>query len=276
MEFDRPEAKRRARAAMRGAYPHPMLVSLVYILVTTVLTNVIMYFVSDPFSMAYAYLLEGRYDPMLVMQTVFTPQRTGLYILLQIVLSLYLCVMNFGYFSYGLRLARWEQPGYRNLLDGFALVWRVILQSILIALFTTLWGLLAMVPAIAVLIAATITQNLGLLSLGLGLMLVAVVVEIAVSYRYRLAVYFLLDNPGMGALESISRSKRAMKGWKWDMFVLDLSFLGWAILSIFTLGILSLWLTPYSAAAEANFYDWVVHRSFAAPPPDWQGPGGNR
>lgn len=47
------------------------------------------------------------------------------------------------------------------------------------------------------------------------------------SYRYRLAYYLLLDDPDMGSLEAISRSKQAMRGWKGSLFVLDLSFLGW-------------------------------------------------
>jgi uncharacterized membrane protein len=275
IEFNRPEAKQRAKAAMRGAYPHPMLVSLVFILATTVLINIIMYFVSNPFTMAYAYLMEGYYEPWDIFRAVFTPQRTGLYVLLEIMLSLYSCVMNFGYYSYGLRLARWEQPSYHNLLDGFALVWRVILQSILIALFTSLWGLLALAPAYVLLVIGALTLQLWLIPLGICLLVVGIVVEIAVSYRYRLAAYFMLDNPGMGALQSITRSKQAMRGWKWDLFVMNLSFLGWLILAPFTLGILSLWLTPYMAASEANFYDWVVYGSFAAaPPPPGQGANG--
>lgn len=59
MYFNRPEAKYRARLAMRGAYPHPMLVTLVYILLTGVLTYAIMYFVTNPFSLAYLYLVDG-------------------------------------------------------------------------------------------------------------------------------------------------------------------------------------------------------------------------
>lgn len=48
----------------------------------------------------------------------------------------------------------------------------------------------------------------------------------------------------MGSLEAISRSKQAMRGWKGSLFVLDLSFLGWILLTPFTLGILGLWLNP--------------------------------
>lgn len=62
MGFNRPEAKFQARNAMRGAYPHPMLVTLVYVLLTSVLASAIMYFVNNPFQIAYVYLLDGIYD----------------------------------------------------------------------------------------------------------------------------------------------------------------------------------------------------------------------
>ena len=48
-----------------------------------------------------------------------------------------------------------------------------------------------------------------------------------------------------------------MKGHKWDYFCLMLSFIGWFILSIFTLGILLLWLVPYMTVTIASFYDSI-------------------
>ena len=58
------------------------------------------------------------------------------------------------------------------------------------------------------------------------------------------------------------------------LFVQDLSFLGWLLLTPFTLGILSLWIGPYMGAAEANFYSWVVYGSFPErpQPSGWSGP----
>lgn len=267
MRYDRPEAKRLARFAMRGAYPHPMLVTLVYVLLTGVLSNVIMYFVSNPFTTAYWYLLDGNYEAEVIFRTLFTAQRVGVYLLIELLLSLYMWVMGFGYASYALRLARREGPGYRNLLDGFACLGRALLVNLLISIFTFLWGLLAMVPYIVVAIIAAVSGSGLLMGLAWVLALAGVVFAVAVSYRYRLAVYFLLDNPEMGVLESITRSKETMRGNKWALFVQDLSFLGWAILSVFTLGILSLWVAPYSWASEANFYHWAVYGSFPAPGP---------
>ena len=111
-------------------------------------------------------------------------------------------------------------------------------------------------------ILAAVLDSGVLIALAVVLCIAGVGFGIAVSYRYRLAYYLLLDDPDMGSLEAISRSKQAMRGWKGSLFVLDLSFLGWILLTPFTLGILGLWLNPYMGAAEANFYDYVVHGAF--------------
>ena len=62
----------------------------------------------------------------------------------------------------------------------------------------------------------------------------------------------------MGANDAITRSKELMKGNKWRLFCMEISFIGWMILSVFTFGIGDLWLTPYRAAAHAAFYRELV------------------
>ena len=70
---------------------------------------------------------------------------------------------------------------------------------------------------------------------------------------YAFVVYMAIDE-GTG-LNTIKNCRMMMKGHKWDLFVLELSFIGWIILSILTLGILTLWVGPYIAITEINFYD---------------------
>lgn len=270
MGFNRPEAKYRARMAMRGAYPHPMLVTLVYLLLTGVLTYVIMLFVSNPFTLAYWYLIDGA-DAQEVYRYIFTPQRVGVYLLIELLITLYTWVMQFGYTAYGLGLARRTGPGYRTLLEGFSNLGKALLVSFLMSLFASLWGLAATLPGIIVIVVAAAAESYGLMLLGILLVLCGAVVEIVVTYRYRLAVYFLLDNPDMGALAAITASKQTMKGRKGALFVMDLSFLGWSLLSVFTLGILSLWLAPYIYATESNFYHWAVYGAFPGDQPGYQG-----
>ena len=62
----------------------------------------------------------------------------------------------------------------------------------------------------------------------------------------------------MGANDAITRSKELMKGNKWRLFCMEISFIGWMILSVFTFGIGDLWLTPYRAAAHTAFYRELV------------------
>lgn len=273
MGYNRPESKWLARDAMRGAYPHPMLVSLVYLLLTSVLGNVITNFVADPFKAAYFYLTQTDYSVNEIMGSIFTANRVTVLMVMELLLTLYYWVMSYGYSSYCLRLARREGPGYRNLLDGFYHIGRALAVSFFATLFTFLWGLIGIVVYVITVFVSVVTGSMLLLAVGIIFM---VVWTIIVSYRYRLAVYFLLDHPEMGALEAIGHSRDAMRGNIMTLFVQDLSFLGWLILSAFTLGILGLWVSPYMGVSEANFYHWVVYGAFPEHPQPggWKGPYG--
>ena len=75
------------------------------------------------------------------------------------------------------------------------------------------------------------------------------------GYEYRMIPYILAENPGIDSGEAFAISKKMMDGNKWDAFVLDLSFLGWEILSIFTCGILSIfYVNPYIHMTNAELY----------------------
>lgn len=271
MGYNRPQSKWLARDAMRGAYPHPMLVTLVYVLLTGVLSSMVLNFVSEPFWAAYFYLTETNYGVEEILTAIFTPQRIAVIMVMELLLALYSWVMDYGYISYSLRLARREGPSYRNLLDGFYTIGRALAVNFLSALFVFLWGLIGMAVYVGFVFLAYLTHSVTLILVGALIMLVWMV---AISYRYRLAVYFLLDHPEMGALEAIGHSRSAMRGNIMELFIQDLSFLGWLILSPFTLGILSLWIGPYMGAANANFYNWVVYGAFPQQPQPggWSGP----
>lgn len=74
------------------------------------------------------------------------------------------------------------------------------------------------------------------------------------SYSYALTPYILIEHPEMSANEAIEESMRLMDGHKFDLFYLQLSFIGWAILSILSLGLGFFWLIPYQMTAQAAFY----------------------
>lgn len=76
------------------------------------------------------------------------------------------------------------------------------------------------------------------------------------AYEYQMIPYLLAEHPDMPKDQAFAMSRQMMKGQKWKAFVLDLSFLGWSILSLFTLGILGLfYVNPYKYSTKAALYE---------------------
>lgn len=102
---------------------------------------------------------------------------------------------------------------------------RAIEVPLLVGVYTLLWTLLFIIPGIVK------------------------------SYSYAMAIYISKDKPELSAEECIQESRRMMSGYKWKLFVLDLSYIGWLLLCILTCGILSLWVTPKMETAHVLFYE---------------------
>lgn len=89
----------------------------------------------------------------------------------------------------------------------------------------------------------------------IGWSLLLIIPGIIKAYEYRMIPYILQDNPDMNSKEAFTLSKIMMSGNKWKAFVLDLSFIGWEILSALTLGILGIfYVNPYVFQTNANLY----------------------
>ena len=87
--------------------------------------------------------------------------------------------------------------------------------------------------------------------------LLLIIPGIIKKYSYSLVPYILIDNKNLKAKDILKLSEDMMKGHKKDLFILNLSFIGWYILSYFTFGILLLWLAPYMLVTTANFYNEI-------------------
>ena len=144
---------------------------------------------------------------------------------LQGVFSLLLLPLVWGHFIFFLRLIRDENLDYGHLFDGFNQYFRIFLAELLKGIYILLWALLLIIP--------------GLIK----------------EYSYAMTEFILKDNPEMSGEEAICESMRLMQGHKMQLFLLDLSMIGWLILSILTLGIGLLFLLPYNYTAHAHFYE---------------------
>ncbi len=84
--------------------------------------------------------------------------------------------------------------------------------------------------------------------------LLFVIPGVIMAYAYSMAIYVANDNPELSAMDAIRKSRELMDGHKWDLFVLDLSFIGWILLCLLTCGIGFFFLAPYIEMAHVEFY----------------------
>lgn len=127
------------------------------------------------------------------------------------------------------------QPGIGTLLDGFRSghYVNIVLTMFLRDLFTTLWSLLLVVPGIVK------------------------------HYEYLMVPYIIAENPAMDYKEAFQISKQMMDGEKMEAFIMDLSFIGWYLLSAVTCGLLAIfYVNPYVQASFAEMYTFNKQKAY--------------
>lgn len=99
-----------------------------------------------------------------------------------------------------------------------------------------------------------LTMFLRDLFIGIGFFLL-VVPGVILTYSYRLVPYILAENPEISGMDALKMSADMMRGQKWNTFVLDLSFIGWMLLTVITCGIVGIfYVSPYVHATDAELY----------------------
>jgi len=162
-----------------------------------------------------------------------------------IIASLAALVLGVGRWLYCMAIRRGERAEYLTLFDGFSFAGRLILLILAEVLFVTLWS----IPT---------GMILGILLTGYGQEVVLaslIMVPLALPplvawYRYRFAILNLCEDPTLGPMEAIALSKRQTIGYKRQVMLLDLSFLGWVLLEM--LPQLYLYTVEYMALAGVS------------------------
>lgn len=133
-------------------------------------------------------------------------------------------------------------PDIKDAFCGFDDFWAAFKVTFLVGLFTFLWSLLFIIPGIVK------------------------------GYSYSMSMYILAENNGKKALECINESKLMTEGKKMDLFVLNLSFIGWGLLCAITLGIASIWVVPYMQTTLTNVYNSIKPVKEDVPEPEPEAP----
>ncbi len=136
-------------------------------------------------------------------------------------------VTRLGYCRCLLDIQRGLDPDVRSLFAYWKHYINATVLNALTALYIALWTILLLIPGIVA------------------------------SYSYAMAPFILAKNPEMGGNAAIKASKELMRGHRWELFCLDLSFIGWNLLALVTFGISSLFVAPYHAQSHAAFYEYL-------------------
>ena len=122
-------------------------------------------------------------------------------------------------------------------------------------LFLFLWSLPALASLILGFVLAITTETIGLLFLFMFIYLGLLFLPLYKQYEYYMVDYILSEDPTIGYKDAIQQSKNMMNGYKWATFVLELSFIGWIILGVFTCGLLNIFMvSPYMYATNAELF----------------------
>lgn len=175
----------------------------------------------------YEHVNNGNLEYALTLASEMSPG-LGAYII-DLLLTLVQHIVFAGFIIFILTTLRGMGATFGCLLDGFGLTGKLIWLKFLQGLFIGLWGLLFIVPGIIA------------------------------SYRYSMAMYILLDHPEMSAMECLRESKRMMHGHKAEAFMIDLSFFGWALLSIVPIieYAVMLFYVPHRNTTITLFYEYL-------------------
>ena len=223
MSWTRAELKIRAKAAVKMYYWKMVLVALILSMIGGGASGVGSRSASDNSAGSGASsMFEGINMQVAMIAVIIVP--------VVVVIALALSVFVFNVLEVGCRgffsRSMTEDPELGLIADGFTQnYWNCVKTQFLKSLFIGLWSLLFVIPGVIK------------------------------AYEYRMVPYLLAEHPEMSSGEIFARSKEMMQGNKWDTFVLDISFVGWVLLSGITLGILYIfWVGPYIAATDAALY----------------------
>lgn len=150
--------------------------------------------------------------------------------LLILVLWLTMSIFSAGFKLFCLNGIRYNKASYKNLVEPFSIYGKLIVLYLQILVRVSFWSLLLVVPGIMA------------------------------AYSYRLAPYLMLDNPNMSSTDCIRASKSMMHGHKGDLFMLDISFIGWQFASY--IPFVCFWVKPYMELSKTCFYGILCGPSF--------------
>lgn len=217
--FERKKYKNFAKKQLSGRWGVPILVTLFVFVVSSIFS------IPDILQLSRSGYFAAIWnnDSLAALDALNSAKSTSFITsIVSMIISAILEVATVGVY---IKMSRSPEPvAFSDFIEGFNNWARATLGALWQYLWVFLWTLLFIIPGI--------------------------IKTIAYSQMY----YIIAEYKDVSVTKAMRISIEITKGHKWDLFVMYLSFLGWAILAAFTLGILNLWLIPYMNMTYINAY----------------------
>ncbi|WP_434165524.1 DUF975 family protein [Bacillus thuringiensis] len=166
-------------------------------------------------------------------------------------------ITSYGYTNVFLQISKREDAKVDYLFEGFRgfkRMMKTMWAMLAILLYTGTW-----IPMLLIGLFALLGEE-GNTSFAIAffvLLAISIGGMIVMYFSYALTYYVMIENPEYSVSQAMKESKNLMNNHKLDLFLLWLSFIGWAVLALLTFGIGFLWLSPYMSTTTAHFYRYI-------------------
>ncbi len=217
--MERDKWKTKALTFIRTAIPNPCVVTLVIVAVGWLFSALTQRIPATPLYLDLQAMQKMDMENAIILDwSRVTPFGLSLFAAFEILLV----ILDFGYVRYTLNVSREIQTGYADLLSGFKFPFRAFLLALLEGMIELLLFYLLIIPGVIAM------------------------------YNYSMARRLLCDHPDWSPVRCLQESRRMMKGHRWELFEIHLSFLPWFLLMIFR--VTAVFVKPYYNLTVNEFY----------------------
>ncbi|MDE7044355.1 MAG: DUF975 family protein [Acetatifactor sp.] len=235
------ELKNMAKDWLQGKYGTAVLILFLYSLITNGVTLFISLIANMTTTTAYA--LTDSMSTVTVLNIIFE--------VISLVAVIVLGILQAGITLFYLNIACGQPYVIRNLFYGFK---RDSGKALILSAAVGLCNAICLYPSQYCLSAYLRSHDIQMLYIAIIVMLVGFCVYVPVSLGLSQVFYLMLDYPDRTARDTLTLTFRVMKGNKWRLFYLQLSFIPMMILCILSFGIGFLWLNPYMQMTYTYFF----------------------
>ena len=223
--FDRLQFKHQAKKRLKKSWTVPVLITLIFYIIFFMINKDSFEFSLPDFSnienFSYSYSLN----------VATNDENTTLSLLTSLINILISGIFGIAYAKFYLDMIQKDKMQFQDFVNNLSMFVRGILGQLWMILWIVLWSFLFFIPGIVK------------------------------TFAYSQMHYILAEFPEVSVTEAMKISMKITKGYKWDIFMMYLSFLGWMFLSMLSCGIGFLWLIPYMNLSSANAYKFLLENA---------------